>query len=426
MNNEILAPLEWSTVKRKVKDLVPYEYNPRRLTEEKKERLRASLEKFNLAEIPAINTDNVIIAGHQRIVVLLEIGRGEEEIDVRIPSRKLTEEEFKQYNITSNVQTGEWDVDILNEIFKDIDLLSLGLNVADIPMPEDSLTKNLIQEEEQEFNPEPPKESISKTGDVYEFVSLQKKLKHRLICGDSTLEETYSLLLGDELLNMNLTDPPYNVNYEGGGTQKLKIKNDNMNNDSFYNFLFEFYSQVFKFSIPGSPIYVFHADTEGINFRKAFKDAGFKLSECLIWLKNSIVMGRQDYHWKHEPCLYGWKEGAAHPWYNDRKQQTVLEFNRPTKSEDHPTMKPLDLFTYLLKNSSKQYDLIGDSFSGSGTTLICCEQTWRQARVIELDSCFVDVNVKRYVKYMRDNLLEYEVHKNGQKLSKSELDIYFN
>ena len=394
MNNEILAPLEWSTVKRKVKDLVPYEYNPRRLTDEKKERLRASLEKFNLAEIPAINTDNVIIAGHQRIVVLLEIGRGEEEIDVRIPSRKLTEEEFKQYNITSNVQTGEWDLDILNEIFKDIDLLSLGLNIADIPMPEDNLTKNLIQEEEQEFNPEPPKESISKAGDIYEFVSLQKKLKHRLICGDSTLEETYSLLLGDERLNMNLTDPPYNVNYEGGGTQKLKIKNDNMNNDSFYSFLFEFYSQVFKFSNPGSPIYVFHADTS-------------TEQELKLWIA-------------------AFKEKAAHPWYNDRKQQTVLEFNRPTKSEDHPTMKPLDLFTYLMKNSSKQYDLIGDSFSGSGTTLICCEQTWRQARVIELDSCFVDVNVKRYVKYMRDNLLEHEVYKNGQKLSKNELDTYFN
>lgn len=426
MNNTVLAPLEWSTQKRQVKSLIPYEYNPRRLTDDKKEKLRASLEKFNLAEIPAINTDDIIIAGHQRVLILMEIGRGDELIDVRVPNRTLTEEEFKQYNISSNVQTGEWDLDILNEIFNDIDLADLGLNVADIPLPENNLPQELQSEEEEEFIPELPKEAITRPLDVYDFRSIQKKLNHRIICGDSTLEETYSLLLKDEKFDLILTDPPYNVNYEGGGKDKLKIQNDNMKTDDFYNFLLGFYTQSFNFSNLGASIYVFHADTEGMNFRKAFKDAGYKLSECLIWLKNSIVMGRQDYHWKHEPCLYGWREGAAHSWYNDRKQTTVLEFDRPIKSEDHPTMKPVKMFCYLIKNSSKQNQIVGDPFMGSGTTLISCEQSWRNARGIELEPKYVDVQVRRYVKYMRDNHLEFEVYKNDVLLSKTELDQYLN
>lgn len=426
MSDTVLAPLEWSTEKRQVKSLIPYEYNPRRLTDDKKEKLRASLEKFNLAEIPAINTDDVIVAGHQRVVILLEIGRGEDWIDVRVPNRKLTEEEFKQYNISSNVPTGEWDVDILNAIFSDIDLMALGLNIAEIPLPENNLPQNLQSEEEEEFTPEVPKVAITVPLDVYEFRSVQKKLTHRIICADSTEEETFNLLLKDELIDLNLTDPPYNVNYEGGGKEKLKIQNDNMKTDDFYLFLFMAFTQSFLFSRPGASIYVFHADMEGMNFRRAFKDAGYKLSECLIWLKNSIVMGRQDYHWKHEPCLYGWKEGAAHSWYNDRKQTTVMEFDRPSKSEDHPTMKPIKMFCYLIKNSSKQGEIVCDSFMGSGTTLIACEQSWRNARGVELEPGYVDVQVRRYVKYMRDNHLEFEVHKNNVLLSKSELDQYFN
>lgn len=424
MDELILAPLEWSTVKRQVKELVPYEYNPRRLTEEKKELLRKSLEKYNLAEIPAINTDNVIIAGHQRIIVLMELGRGDEYIDVRIPNRTLTELEFKQYNITSNVPTGEWDLDILNRIFGDVDLLELGLNVADIPLPADHLPAELQSEEEPEFDPVPPKDPISKSNDVYEFRSIQKKLVHRIVCGDSRLPETYALLLVNELLDIVMTDPPYNVDYEGGGKDKLKIQNDNMKTEDFYTFLFEFYTKAFAYSKDGASIYVFHADTEGMNFRKAFVDAGFKLSQCLIWLKNSIVMGRQDYHWKHEPCLYGWKPGAAHQWYSDRKQTTVIEFDRPVKSEDHPTMKPLDLFIYFIKNSSKQYALVGDMFIGSGTTLICCEQSWRQARGLEISPGYVDVNVKRYITYMQHNHLQFEIYRNGQLLSVSEIDLF--
>lgn len=418
-------PLEWTTEKRKVSDLIPYEYNPRTLTEAKKEKLKASLERFNLAEIPAINTDNKIIAGHQRIVVLLELGRGDDLIDVRVPNRTLTEEEFKIYNISSNVPTGEWDVDILNEIFADIDLMELGLDVSAIPVPESNVPAELFHEEEEEFEPELPKTPITVTGDVYEFRSKQKQLTHRIVCGDSTDGSVYDKILQGEQLKLIVTDPPYNVDYEGGTKDRLKIQNDNMKPDDFYDFLLGFYTAAFSKAADGCPIYVFHADTEGINFRKAFKDAGFKLSQCLIWLKNSIVMGRQDYHWKHEPCLYGWKEGAAHPWYTDRKQTTILEFDRPTRSEDHPTMKPVDLFVYIIKNSSKQRDLVGDSFTGSGTTLISCEQSWRQARCLELEPGYVDVNVRRWSKYMRDNHLDHEIYRNGQILSKEELDKYF-
>lgn len=425
MNDLLLAPLEWSTEKRKVKDLIPYEYNPRKLSEEKKQKLRDSLEKYNLAEIPAINTNDVIIAGHQRVVVLMEIGRGDEWIDVRVPNRELTELEFKEYNIRSNVPVGEWDVDILNDIFADVDLLSLGLNVDDIPLPDLDLAMELHSEEESEFNPEPPKEPISVLGDVYELRSLQKKLTHRVVCGDSRLNTVYETLLEGKLFDLILTDPPYNVNYTGGTKDRLQIENDNMSTADFYTFLFEFYKSAFDHAKPGCGIYVFHADSEGANFRNALKDAGFKLAQCLIWLKNGIVMGRQDYQWKHEPCLYGWKEGAAHSWYSDRKQTTVIEFNKPLRSEDHPTMKPVDLFSYFLKNSSKQGDIVGDSFLGSGTTLIACEMNWRQCRGIELDPRYVDVDVRRWVKYMRENHLEFELCKNGQILSKNEIDHFF-
>lgn len=421
----LIAPLEWSTEQRKVKELVPYEYNPRKLTEEKKELLIRSLEKFNLAEIPAINTDNVIIAGHQRIKVLMEIGRGEEVIDVRVPSRTLTEIEFKEYNITSNVPIGFWDVDVLDEHFGDVDLEILGLFVADIEIPGEGISGDENNEEEQDFDPSPPKEPITKLGDVYEFRSTQKGIIHRLVCGDSVKNDAYKQL-GPNEFDLVLTDPPYNVNYEGGTKAKLKIENDNMNSGDFYTFLYLFYQEAFLKSKPGAPIYVFHADSEGDNFRRALKESGYKLSQCLVWLKNSIVMGRQDYHWKHEPCLYGWKEGAAHTWCSDRKQSTILEFDKPLRNEEHPTMKPLDLFCYLIKNSSKQRDIVADPFGGSGTTLISCERTWRQARVIELGENYADVHVKRYIKYMQDNNLQFEILKNGQKLTNENIKLYLN
>ncbi len=420
--NELIAPLEWTTVKRKVKDLIPYEYNPRILTEEKKQLLINSIQKFNLAEIPAVNTDNKIIAGHQRIKVLMLLERGDELIDVRIPDRELTEEEFKQYNITSNVPTGFWDTDVLEEYFADIDLEELGLFVGDIDIPDNLLPEEFTSEEEGEFDAEPPVYPITKTGDVYELKSVQKGITHRIVCGDSTAPETYATALQGKSIKLTVTDPPYNVDYQGGvDTKRDKIANDNMGATPFYEFLLAFYNQIFEHSEAGAPIYVFHADTEGVNFRKAFVDAGFKFSQCLIWKKNSLVMSRQDYHWIHEPCLYGWKTGAAHPWHTDRKQTTVLEFNRPSRSEEHPTMKPVDMLSYLIQNSSKKKDIVFDSFLGSGSTLIACEQNWRECHGIELEEKYVDVDVRRWLTYMKENKLEFEVIKNGEKLSIDEI-----
>jgi len=422
----LLEPLEWHNEKRKVKDLVPYEFNPRILTEDKKQKLIRSLEKFNLAEVPAINTDNKIIAGHQRVKILMHLERGEEIIDVRIPNRSLTDEEFKEYNITSNVPAGFWDIDVLEEHFADIDLASLGLNVGDLDFIDDLISEEFKEEEEKEFDPEPPADPITQTGDVYELRSVKKELLHRIICGDSTLPESFKEVLQGEKINLTVTDPPYNVDYEGGPNAKKrdKIANDKMNTNSFYDFLFAFYGQALENSNEGAPIYVFHADTEGVNFRSAFVNAGFKLSQCLIWKKNSLVMGRNDYHWIHEPCLYGWKLGAAHTWYSDRKQTTVLEFDRPSRSADHPTMKPVELLSYFIVTSSKQRDIVFDGFLGSGSTLISCEKNWRYCRGIELDPKYTDVEVKRWVKYMQENELQFEVLKNGDKLTEEQLKKY--
>lgn len=420
MSNKLLAPLEWTTVKRKVKDLIPYEYNPRTITDEDKAKLRKSLEKFNLVEIPVIDADDVVIAGHQRIVVLFELERGEDEIDVRIPNRKLTEDEFQEYNLRSNILNGDWDFEKIQEFFDNIDLEDIGFDLGDFDEFIDQQISEAT-EEEQDFEPELPKTPVSILGDEYELCSKQKGLNRRIVCGDSTLSDTYKQLLKGKQFDLVVTDPPYNVNYEGGTKDKLKIQNDNMSNDDFFSFLFLFYQDTFINSRFGAPIYVFHADSEGANFRNALKQSGYKLSQCLVWVKNSIVMGRQDYHWKHEPILYGWKEGGAHPWYSDRKQSTVVEFDKPLKNAEHPTMKPVDLISYFVKNSSKQRDIVGDLFCGSGSTLISCETTWRNCYGVEFDPKYVDVIITRWVKYMKDNSLEFSIKKNGKKMNQEEL-----
>lgn len=424
MDNKILAPLEWYTVQRKVSELIPCDFNPRTISEEELNRLKISLEKFNLVEIPAVDFDNTIIAGHQRIAAMFILGRGDKLIDVRFPNRKLTDEEFKEYMLRSNIHNGEFDWSKIEEYFQEIDLEGIGMELGDF---EEFLKENSVipDEEEGDFNPEPPKEPITIEGDIYEFHSKQKDIIHRLICGDSTQSDIYKKLLQGELFDLIVTDPPYNVNYEGGTKDKLKIQNDNMNDKDFFTFLYMFYQECFINSRFGAPVYIFHADSEGANFRNALKQAGYKLSQCLVWVKNSLVLGRQDYHWRHEPILYGWKEGEAHPWYSDRKQDTVIEFDKPQRNGEHPTMKPVDLLVYFIKNSSKQKEIVGDSFSGSGSTIVACEQTWRQGRGIELDPRFVDVIVRRWITYMKENSLEFEIKKNGQILSKDEIDKYF-
>lgn len=440
MRKELIMPLEWRTEIRRVTDLIPYDFNPRRLSESEKERLTKSLQKFNLVEIPVVDLDNVVIAGHQRLAILFELGRGDELIDVRVPNRKLTEDEFKEYNLRSNILNGEWDFEEIKDHFSGIDLAEIGFDLGGFEEFMSEFTAQQL-EEEGDFDESLPEEPISAIGDVFEFISKQKGLTHRVVCGDSTEPATYQSLFDEERIDLLVTDPPYNVNYEGGTSAKMKLKNDNMGSREFYQFLFSFFKHTFNRMRPGAPAYVFYSDVEAINFRRAMLDAGFKISSVLIWVKNQFVLGRLDYHMQHEPILYsgnsteesvkthepimyGWNSEGKHPWYSDRKQSSILEFDRPKRNAEHPTMKPIELIGYLIKNSSKSRDVVADLFLGSGTTLIASEKNWRHCRGVEFDPRFMDVIIRRYVSYMEGNALAFEIRRNGEVLDDKNLESF--
>ena len=302
----------------------------------------------------------------------------------------LTEEQIKAYRLADNkvAELAEWDFDLLgaelDSIIK-IDMCDFGFDF------------NLEEEEkevvEDEFEMELPVEPRAKLGDIYQLGN------HRLMCGDSTSITDVEKLMGGDLADMLLTDPPYNVDYEGKTKDKLKIENDKMDNDNFRQFLIDAFSNADMVMKAGAVFYIWHADSEGYNFRGACFDVGWKVRQCLIWNKNSMVMGRQDYHWKHEPCLYGWKDGAGHLWASDRKQTTVISFDRPTRNDLHPTMKPVPLFDYQIKNNTKGEDIVLDLFGGSGTTIMACEQNERRAYTMEFDPRYVDVIINRWEQF---------------------------
>lgn len=256
--------------------------------------------------------------------------------------------------------------------------------------------------------------AISRLGDLWLLG------RHRLICGDSTAEETYKLLMDGKKANLTVTDPPYNVAYEA---KAGKIQNDDMKDDEFYNFLLAAFTNIYNVMENDASIYVFHADTEGLNFRKAFVDAGFYLSGVCIWAKQSLVLGRSPYQWKHEPILFGWKKDGRHRWYSDRKQSTVWNFDRPSKNDLHPTMKPVALCAYPIQNSSMSNCIVLDPFGGSGSTLIACEQTNRICYSIELDEKYTDVIIKRYIEQVGTDKDIYLI-RDGKKLKYSEVIKY--
>lgn len=393
--------LKWETKKVKVKDLIQLDINPRKISEDKKQKLVESLEKFNLVEIPAVNTDFQIIGGNQRVTALLLAGRGEEDIDVRYPSRKLTKKEVKEYAIISNTHAGEFDFEILDLEFADIEIAELGFEIEgwdDWKNKQDTLLAGEAKEDDFDV-PVGGSETDIVEGDIFEIG------QHRLLCGSSTQTDTWKRLMGDELADLVITDPPYNVDYKGGTKEALKIKNDNMSDGDFYQFLYDFYTALGSYTKAGGAWYVWHADSEGANFRKAMADSGIMVKQCLIWVKNSMVMGRQDYHWKHEPCLYGWKEGAAHGWYSDRKQTTVLNFERPQRNAEHPTMKPVPLIAYQIGNSSKAGDIICDCFGGSGTTAKMAHKWKRQWILSEISREYVELAEKRIAPYLAQTSL---------------------
>lgn len=385
-------PLKWHIEQRKVSQLIPWDKNPHVMNDAEKQNLSRSIDKFDYVEVVVINTDNRIIGGHQRTKDFVAKGKLGEVIDVRVPNRKLSEKEFMELAIRLNKNRGHDDEDLLKEFFSAEDLKDWGFNDQEL----NNIFDDLVELEEEDFNLEEElekiKKPVTKEGDIILLG------KHKLLCGDSTNPDNWKTLIENKVAVFHLTDPPYNVDYEGKTEKKLKIENDKMNNEAFLNFLTTYFISAGSALAPGSSSYIFHNDREGLNFRKAFIDSGNKLAQCLIWVKNSLVMSRQDYHWQHESILYGWKEGAGHKWYSNRKQSTVLNFDRPLKNEEHPTMKPVPLVAYLMKNSSAIGDIVIDGFLGSGTTIVTAEELKRICYGMELDPKYCDVIVTRWEK----------------------------
>jgi len=376
-----------------VSELIPYVNNSRTHSDEQVAQIAASIKEFGWTNPILIDEESSIIAGHGRLMAARKLGMDKVPC---IHVKNLTEAQKKALIIADNklALNAGWDNDLLKlelenlqELGFDLDIL--GFNADELSaLLEPEQLEGLTDEDEA---PPVPVEAKTKPGDIYQLG------KHRLMCGDSCSTNDMEKLCDGQLVDMWLTDPPYNVAYEGG--TGLTIQNDDMGDEQFRQFLRDAYVTADLVMKPGAVFYIWHADSEGYNFRGAAKDAGWTVRQCLIWKKSSLVMGRQDYHWKHEPCLYGWKEGAGHLWATDRKQTTILEFDKPSRNGEHPTMKPVALFEYQMLNNTKGGDIVLDSFGGSGTTLIAAEKNGRVARLMELDPKYCDVIVKRWEEF---------------------------
>ncbi len=394
--------------------LVPYARNARTHSKEQILQLRSSLREFGFVNPVIVDKDLNIIAGHGRVLAAKEEGITE------VPCvfvEHLTEAQKRAYIIADNrlALNAGWDTEMLSVELADLqgvdfDLSLLGFDDSEL----NKLLGNIndVKDDDFDVDGELSKPAITKPGDLWLLG------RHRLVCGDSTKAETYELLMDGKLANLTVTDPPYNVNYEGAAG---KIKNDNMSGEQFYKFLLDAFTLIEKSMANDASIYVFHADTEGLNFRRAFDDAGFYLSGTCIWKKQSLVLGRSPYQWQHEPILFGWKKSGKHMWFSDRKQSTVWEFDKPKKNADHPTMKPVPLVAYPILNSSMTGCIVLDPFGGSGSTLIACEQTGRICCTAELDEKFCDVIVKRYIEQTRSSESVY-LMRDGMKIPYDEVE----
>ena len=398
-----------------IEKLVPYVNNARTHSPEQINKLRSSIREFGFINPVIIDRDFGVIAGHGRILAAKE-----EKID-KVPcvfADHLSEAQKKAYIIADNrmAMDAGWDEELLRVEIEALqaeafDLSLTGFDEKELSKLFDDGTD--IKEDDFDVDEELSKPTFSKAGDVWTLG------RHRLFCGDSTKAESYETLMQGKKANLVLTDPPYNVNYEGTAG---KIRNDNMAAGKFYQFLLDAFSNIEKVMADDASIYVFHADTEGLNFRKAFSDAGFYLSGCCIWKKPNLVLGRSPYQWQHEPCLYGWKKNGKHQWYSDRKQTTIWEFEKTKKNTDHPTMKPVPLLAYPIANSSMSNTLVLDPFGGSGSTLIACEQMDRSCFTIELDEKYCDVIVKRYIEQVGTSE-NVSVERSGNTYAFKELEV---
>lgn len=382
--------------KKKVSELILADYNPRKDLkpgDAEYDKLKRSLEQFGYVE-PVIwnKTTGRVVGGHQRLKVLIDMCI--KEVDCVVV--ELDEAKEKALNIALNKISGEWDKDKLMLVISDLqaadfDVSLTGFDAVDLDTLFKDSERDGVKDDDFDVEAELKKPAISKLNDVWILGN------HRLVCGDSTKEITYKVLMENTKANLIVTDLPYNVDYHGtAGT----IKNDNMADSDFYKFLLAAFQNMEKYMESDASIYVFHADTEGLNFRKAFSEAGFYLSGTCIWKKQNLVLGRSPYQWQHEPVLFGWKKKGHHKWYADRKQSTIWEYDRPKVNDLHPTMKPINLLAHPILNSSMSNAVVLDSFGGSGSTLIACEQTHRLCRMVELDEKFCDVIVERYKNFV--------------------------
>lgn len=401
-------------VKKKIADLIPADYNPRKDLQPGDpdyEKLKRSMKEFGYVD-PIIWNQQTgrVVGGHQRLKILLD--EGIEEADCVVVN--LNDEKEKALNIALNKISGDWDKDKLALLMTDLQASDLDVSLTGFDENEisDLLgTEDDTHDDNFDVDSELDKPAFSKSGDLWHLG------KHTLLCGDATKTESYQKLLGDHKVNLVLTDPPYNVDYS---SKAGKIKNDHQTDDKFYQFLLAAFQNTNQAMANDASIYVFHADTEGLNFRRAFQDAGFYLSGCCIWKKQSLVLGRSPYQWQHEPVLYGWKKDGKHEWYTGRKESTVWEFDRPKQSKEHPTMKPIPLLAYPIMNSTMSNCTVLDPFGGSGSTLIACEQTNRICYMMELDPKYCDVIVNRYIKQV-DSDQEVSVERDGHTIPYSNL-----
>lgn len=380
---------------RKLTELRNWDKNPRGIKKEKFDELKKRITRHGQIKPLIITPDGEVLGGNMRLRAMTELGV--EDVWVSVVEPK-TEAEKIEIALTDNEEMGYYEDQALAELIEqyknEIDLTAYSIHLDQPKTLEEILAEFSPQEiEEDEAPPVSDEPAVSKLGEVYQLG------KHRVMCGDSTKIEDVGKLMGEQRADLLLTDPPYNVEYVGKTKDALTIQNDKMDDNNFLQFLIDAFTTMFMFAKDGASFYIWHADSEGYNFRNACKQVGLTVRQCLIWNKNSMVMGRQDYQWKHEPCLYGWKDGASHSWYSDRKQTTIIDFDRPSRSEDHPTMKPVGLMAYSINNSSKAGDVVLDTFLGSGSTLIACEQTNRICYGMELDPRYVDVIRKRYAKF---------------------------
>ena len=401
-----------------VTDINPAEYNPRKDLkpgDPAYEKLKRSMTEFGYVE-PIIWNEETgnIVGGHQRYKVL--VAEGHTEVECVIV--KMNPEREKALNVALNKVTGDWEFEALADLIKDLeaqdfDVTLTGFDAAEIEDLFSQVHDKDATDDDYDVNKALEEAAFVKPGDVWLLG------RHRLLCGDATKPEDVEKLMDGKKANLVLTDPPYNVDFESASG--LKIQNDKQDNDTFYSFLLAAFKNMADHTSPGGSIYVFHADTEGLNFRKAFIEAGFHLSGVCIWKKNSLVLGRSPYNWIHEPILFGWLRGGKHKWFTGRSETTVWNYDKPKKNGEHPTMKPVPLLCYPIKNSSQVNGIVMDLFGGSGSTLIACEQIDRIAYTLELDPKYATVIVKRFIEQVGTDDDVY-VLRDGEKIHISDVE----